>query len=104
MFVLNIEVLDVYVILSSEMIKIKMVDILVCCLEFWWFVRCWFCICGLIEWYFIIGKVLYIVVNMREYYVNIFLVNILSIYKNYNKLYLYMIIIFLYRFLNKVCK
>lgn len=34
MFVLNIEVLDVYVILSSEMIKIKMVDILVCCLEF----------------------------------------------------------------------
>lgn len=70
MFVLNIEVLDVYVILSSEMIKIKMVDIL-------------------IEWYFIIGKVLYIVVNMREYYVNIFFVNILSIYKNYNKLYLY---------------
>lgn len=87
MFALNIEVSDVHAILSSEMTKIKIADTLVRRLEFWRSARCRLRTRGLTEWHLIIGKALYIAVNMREHYVNISSVNIPSIHKNHNKLH-----------------
>lgn len=98
MFALNIEVSDVHAILSSEMTKIKMADTLVRRLEFWRSSRCRLRTRGLTEWHLIIGKALYIAVNMGEHYVNISSVNIPSIHNNHNKLHSHTTTILSHRF------